>query len=136
MEEHKSVILKIKDTFQLKSKLLELFRLISLIQTDVESEHLIPFLDSFNEINEEDRRSNCYLLEREVWEYQVKKNNWKWINYTCLNNEGTIQIEHDPISNYIDLKYALLYVGIKLEDIYIEDDLFGNYKLTDTNHHC
>lgn len=133
MTRNSDIFIHIKSDLNLPEKLKAVFTIIDAARSKASSEILTSFLDSFDLITNAERTVNTYLLERFEWEYAISKCNWEWVGAEVNEKKAIIHIRHQPKSNYIDLLHVLMYVGFRIEDIEVEDGLFGTYRLVDTN---
>ncbi|PPK89084.1 hypothetical protein CLV84_0007 [Neolewinella xylanilytica] len=69
------------------------------------------------------------------WEFKLaaEKDNWIFIDKKVTDSSIQFVIKHNPMSNYIDLLYLLMVYNIDYRKVYVEDGMFGNYWLKDTN---
>ncbi|WP_367389831.1 hypothetical protein [Lewinella sp. LCG006] len=130
---NKRVFIHIGDTVDLHNRLERVVKIIDAARSKRYDEILISFLESFDQQTFVEKSKNSYLLEKETWLNEISKSNWQWEDIQVYDKKATILIHHSPLSNYTDLIHALMYVGIDIANVKIEDDLFGKYTLIDTN---
>jgi len=91
------------------------------------------FINSFDKWTDDQKKHNSYILDKWEWKYQFEKRNWKWCSYNLKSHFLEINLSHSPRGSYIDVLYLLVAVGFDYRNISVEDELFGNYNLTETN---
>lgn len=132
MENEKAqILIFIEKTEALYEKLNEVFEISNSARLGKESVLLDKFKKSLHSAYSQDNDLSILILEKEIWEYEIEKRSWTFDNIELFDLSAIIRIHHDPLSNYSDLMHLLVYVGIKVEDIRVEDELFGIYSLID-----
>ncbi|MDA9773569.1 hypothetical protein N9B82_01315 [Saprospiraceae bacterium] len=128
---NKHVLIHIKNTQFLSKKIAEIVEIINSARLKKESDSFERFLQSFEDPMKYKTTSQFFILAKGSWEYEIEKSNWIWDDVDISDISATIRIKHAPLSNYSELLHVLVYMGIEVEDIRVQDSLFGDYELLD-----